>query len=54
MTGDALFAESSAFVWAFQLAKNNVTKKIIVEGDAKLVVDALLSSLMMLDRTLLH
>ena len=44
MTGDALFAESSAFVWAFQLAKNNVTKKIIVEGDAKLVVDALLSS----------
>ena len=44
MAGDALFAESSAFVWALQLAKNNGMKKIIVEGDAKLVVDALLSS----------
>ena len=39
-----MFAEFSAFVWAFQLAKNNGMKKIIVEGDAKLVVDALLSS----------
>ena len=44
MEGDALFAESSAFVWALQLAKNNGMKKIMVEGDAKLVVDALLSN----------
>ena len=39
-----MFAEFSAFVWAFQLAKNNGMKKIIVEGDAKLVADTLLSS----------
>ena len=37
-----LFAESSAFVWALQLAENTSMKKIIVEGDA--IIDALLSS----------
>ena len=39
-----MFAEASTFVWAPQLAKNTGMKKIIVKGDAKLVVDALSSS----------
>jgi ribonuclease HI len=44
MAGDALFAEASAFLWALQLAKNSGMQQIIVEGDAKLVVEALLKN----------
>ncbi len=39
-----MLAEASTFVWAPKLAKNTRMKKIIVKGDAKLVVDALSSS----------
>ena len=44
MAGDVLFAEASAFLWALQLAKNLGMQQIIVEGDAKLIVEALLNN----------
>ena len=41
---DALSVEASPFLWALQLAKNTGIQQIIVEGDAKLVVETLLNN----------